>query len=87
MALTRVLSRELAPDGIRINTLVPGSTLSEDDPDDEVIAMRSAPIAGRSIKRIEVPEDLAGAAVFLLSSDSAFMTGQAIVIDGGGILH
>ena len=87
MALTRVLSRELATDGIRVNTLVPGSTMSEEDPSDEIIAMRSQPIAGRAIKRIEVPDDLVGAVVFLLSSDSAFMTGQSIVIDGGGILH
>jgi 3-oxoacyl-[acyl-carrier protein] reductase len=87
LGLSRVLARELAPDGIRVNTLVPGSTLSEDDPSDEVVAMRSLPVAGRSIKRIEVPEDLVGAAVFFLSDDSAFVTGQALVVDGGGILH
>jgi NAD(P)-dependent dehydrogenase (short-subunit alcohol dehydrogenase family) len=34
-----------------------------------------------------MPEDLVGALVFLLSDDSAFMTGQAVVIEGGGILH
>jgi 3-oxoacyl-[acyl-carrier protein] reductase len=84
---SRVLSRELAPDNIRVNVIVPGSTLSEDDPSDEVISMRSVPIANRSIKRIEVPEDLTGAAVFFLSSDSDYITGQTLVVEGGGILH
>lgn len=87
IGLSRVLSRELAADNIRVNVIVPGSTLSEEDPSEEVIAMRSAPIANRSIKRIELPEDLAGAAVFFLSSDSDYITGQTLVVEGGGILH
>lgn len=87
IGLSRVLSRELAADGIRVNVIVPGSTLSEDEPTEEVVAMRSAPIANRSIKRIEVPEDLTGAAVFFLSADSEFVTGQTLVVEGGGILH
>lgn len=87
IGLSRVLSRELAADSIRVNVIVPGSTLSEDEPTEEVVAMRSAPIANRSIKRIEVPEDLTGAAVFFLSADSEFVTGQTLVVEGGGILH
>jgi len=87
VGMTRVLSRELGADGIRVNTLVPGSTLSEDDPSPDVIEMRRAQIGNRSLKRVEMPEDLVGALVFLLSDDSAFMTGQAVVIEGGGILH
>jgi NAD(P)-dependent dehydrogenase (short-subunit alcohol dehydrogenase family) len=85
--MTRVLSRELGADGIRVNTLVPGSTLSEDDPSPDIVEMRRAQIGNRSLKRVEMPEDLVGALVFLLSDDSAFMTGQAVVIEGGGILH
>ena len=87
IGLSRVLSRELAPDNIRVNVIVPGSTLSEADPSDDVITMRSAPIANRSIKRIEMPDDLTGAAVFFLSEDSAYVTGQTLVVEGGGILH
>ena len=87
IGLSRVLSRELAADNIRVNVIVPGSTLSEDDPNEDVIRMRSMPIANRSIKRIEVPEDLTGAAVFFLSSDSDYITGQTLVVEGGGILH
>ena len=87
IGLSRVLSRELAADNIRVNVIVPGSTLSEEDPSDEVIKMRSAQIGNRSIKRIEVPEDLTGAAVFFLSADSDYVTGQTLVVEGGGILH
>lgn len=87
IGLSRVLSRELAADNIRVNVIVPGSTLSEDNPSEDVIKMRSAPIANRSIKRIEVPEDLTGAAVFFLSGDSDYVTGQTLVVEGGWILH
>lgn len=87
IGLSRVLSRELASANIRVNVIVPGSTLSEDNPSDDVLQMRSAPIANRSIKRIEVPEDLTGAAIFFLSEDSAFVTGQTLVVEGGGILN
>jgi len=41
----------------------------------------------RSIKRLQTPEDLMGTLIFLCSSDSDFMTGQAIVVDGGSIFH
>jgi 3-oxoacyl-[acyl-carrier protein] reductase len=87
IGLSRVLSRELADANVRVNVIVPGSTLSEDEPSDEIIRMRSVPVANRSIKRIEVPDDLTGAAVFFLSDDSAFITGQTLVVEGGGILH
>ena len=87
IGLSRVLSRELASDNIRVNVVVPGSTLSEEDPDEATIEMRSKPVANRSIKRIEVPEDLVGAVVFFLSDDSAYITGQTLVVEGGGILH
>ena len=82
-----MLSRELAADNIRVNVIVPGSTLSEDNPSDEIIAMRERPNPNRSIKPIELPEDLTGAAVFFLSSDSDYVTGQTLVVEGGWILH
>jgi 3-oxoacyl-[acyl-carrier protein] reductase len=41
----------------------------------------------RSIKRLQTPEDLLGTLVFLCSSDSDFMTGQTIVVDGGSVFH
>ncbi|HEX7172606.1 MAG TPA: SDR family NAD(P)-dependent oxidoreductase [Candidatus Limnocylindria bacterium] len=87
IGLSRVLSRELADANVRVNVIVPGSTLSEDDPSDDIIRMRSGPVPNRSIRRIEVPQDLTGTAVFFLSDDSAFITGQTLVVEGGGILH
>jgi len=41
----------------------------------------------RMLKRAEVPEDLVGTVIFLASDDSRFITGQTIVVDGGGSVH
>lgn len=86
IGFTRVLSRELGADGIRVNTLMPGSTLSEEDPSPETRKMREEAVARRALKRVEVPEDLVGAVVFLLSEDSAFMTAQTLAVDGGVVI-
>jgi NAD(P)-dependent dehydrogenase (short-subunit alcohol dehydrogenase family) len=39
------------------------------------------------LKRAEVPEDLVGTLVYLVSDDSAFMSGQTLLVDGGGSVH
>lgn len=88
VALTRVVAREAGPDGIRVNCLTPGFTLSEgiaDAPETEAINRMT--VGSRCLARDMVPGDLTGAAVFLLSPDSDFMTGQTIVVDGGSVLH
>jgi NAD(P)-dependent dehydrogenase (short-subunit alcohol dehydrogenase family) len=86
VALTRALARELGEFGIAVNSIAPGLTLSD--------TMKTAPqtagqtpmaVAGRSFKRDQTPEDLEGALVFLASSDSDFMTGQTLVVDGGSV--
>jgi len=41
----------------------------------------------RMLKRAEVPGDVVGTLVFLASDDSDFITGQTIVVDGGGVVH
>jgi NAD(P)-dependent dehydrogenase (short-subunit alcohol dehydrogenase family) len=41
----------------------------------------------RVLKRAEYPEDLVGTAIYLASTDSDFMTGQALVVDGGNVMH
>lgn len=87
VGFSRVLSRELGADWIRVNTVAPGSTLSEEDPTPDVIRMREGPIAGRALKRVERPEDLVGTVLYLLSDDSAFVTGQVIIVEGGGIVR
>jgi NAD(P)-dependent dehydrogenase (short-subunit alcohol dehydrogenase family) len=82
-ALTRVLARELGPDRINVNSIAPGLTVTEGVraiyPDSFIAAAR----ASRSIARDEVPGDLEGTLVYLLSADSDFVTGQMIVVNGG----
>lgn len=87
LGISRVLARELGQDNIRVNTIAPGNTLSEADPTPEVVAIREAAIAARSLKRLQTPTDLVGAVLFLLSDDAAFITGQMLVVDGGTNLH
>jgi NAD(P)-dependent dehydrogenase (short-subunit alcohol dehydrogenase family) len=41
----------------------------------------------RAIARVQVPEDLVGAVVFLATDDAALITGQTIVVDGGSAMH
>ena len=87
VALTRVMARQLGPWGINVNCLTPGSTMSEELVTDEVRRRRESSVRGRAFNRIELPEDITGTALFLASSDSDFMTGQLLVVDGGGIMH
>jgi 3-oxoacyl-[acyl-carrier protein] reductase len=87
IGFTRTLARELGEDRIRVNLVAPGSTLSEEDPSEEVIRMRSDVIKTRALKRLERPEDLVGTIVFLMSDDSAFITGQSILVDGGSAFN
>jgi NAD(P)-dependent dehydrogenase (short-subunit alcohol dehydrogenase family) len=88
MALTRALARELGEHGIRVNTLAPGFTLSEtvqaENPG-HVATARERAVQSRSLRRDEHPVDLLGALVFLASSDSDFVTGQTIAVDGGNV--
>jgi len=86
IGLTRAMARELGEFNINVNSIAPGSTLSEDNPDEERIEFCKRPIARRAIKRIEYPEDMVGALIFLASNDSDFITGQTIIVDGGSYM-
>lgn len=87
VALTRVLARQLGPWNINVNCMTPGSTMSEEVVTEEVRKRRQAGVDRRAFGRIETPEDITGTAVFLASSDSDFITGQLLVVEGGGVLH
>jgi NAD(P)-dependent dehydrogenase (short-subunit alcohol dehydrogenase family) len=84
-AFTRAISRELGEHGICVNTLAPGFTLSDTGLTNtlHVEKSRAAAVQRRAIKRDEYPEDLLGTLIFLASSDSDFMTGQVLAVDGG----
>lgn len=89
VAFTRALAKELGKDGILVNCVAPGFTMSagvQEQP--EVIEkLRDVSVAARTIQRDQVPEDVVGAAVFLAGPDADFVTGQTIVIDGGQYFH
>lgn len=88
MAMTRVMAVEFGPQNIRVNAIAPGLTLTERVSKRDGIRERQASIiAAKPIKRVQKPEDIVGAAAFLLSDDSAQITGQTIVVDGGSIMR
>jgi 3-oxoacyl-[acyl-carrier protein] reductase len=79
---TRVLARELAPRGITVNMIVP-SMVETETAERDYAGVSEAVVADQAIERYEQPEDLVGLLVFLASRESAFVTGQTILIDGG----
>lgn len=87
IGLTRALAREVGQDGITVNAVSPGNTLSETQvatSSDNYLASR---VEGRALQRNQYPEDLVGAVMFLSCSASDFMTGQTINVDGGRNMH
>jgi len=86
IGFTRALARELGPDGIRVNAIAPGFTLTEANMEQAAGAQEhwNEVLKGQCLtQRHEVADDLAGPAFFLASPDSDFMTGQTILVDGG----
>jgi 3-oxoacyl-[acyl-carrier protein] reductase len=87
VALTRVIARQLGEWGINVNCMTPGSTMSEENVTEEILARREGSVDKRVFKRVERPADIVGTALFLASPDSDFITGQLLVVEGGGIMH
>ena len=87
IAMTRGPARELGKDGITVNSLAPGFTLSENVAKDAAhVQQGERTRLTRAIPRDETPEDLVGAVSFLASADAAFITGQTLVVDGGSAM-
>jgi len=87
IAMTRGLAREVGADGITVNALAPGFTLSENVAKHEAhVRQGERTKLTRAIARDEKPEDLVGTVSFLASEDAAFITGQTLVVDGGSAM-
>ena len=84
-AITGVLSRELGPKKIRVNTINPGVVETEGTHSGGIIGsdFEKAAIAQTPLGRIGQPGDIASIAVFLASEDSAWLTGEQLLATGG----
>jgi NAD(P)-dependent dehydrogenase (short-subunit alcohol dehydrogenase family) len=89
VAFTRALAKELGKDGVLVNCVAPGFTMTEgvQAHPDVIEKLRDVSIAARTLQRDQLPEDVVGAVVFLCAPGSEFVTGQTIVIDGGQYFH
>jgi NAD(P)-dependent dehydrogenase (short-subunit alcohol dehydrogenase family) len=81
IAMTRAMAKELGDYNICVNTVSPGFVVTEGRAVDP--AFNASRVAGRALKRTQVENDLVGTVMFLASSESDFMTGQLLNVDGG----
>ncbi len=98
ISMTQSAARDLAGDGITVNAFCPGVVGTElwEQLDDEFLELGETERKGQSLEefgegilvgRVSEPEDIAGLCVFLASADSDYITGQAINVDGGMLVH
>jgi NAD(P)-dependent dehydrogenase (short-subunit alcohol dehydrogenase family) len=87
LGMTHSMAREMGPDGITVNAVAPGFTLSsgvlENFESDSTASQAQRSRSTRSLPRDQAPQDLVGAVAFLASDESAFITGQTLIVDGG----
>jgi NAD(P)-dependent dehydrogenase (short-subunit alcohol dehydrogenase family) len=77
------MARELGPDNITVNAILPGATFTEIERKTVTPEQKERIIAMQCVPRAETPQDLVGIALFLASDASSFVTGQNINLDGG----
>jgi NAD(P)-dependent dehydrogenase (short-subunit alcohol dehydrogenase family) len=87
--MTKALAKELGGDGVLVNTVAPGFTMSDGVLGNpvQIEALQEVSAKARVLARDQYPEDIVGAVVFFASEESAFVTGQALVVDGGAYFH
>lgn len=96
VGLTQAMAAELAPHGIRVNCVCPGyvaTGMQDRELEWEaelrgltVEAVREIYLADTPLRRIETPQDVAGVVAFLVGPDAAFITGEAIAVNGGAFM-
>jgi NAD(P)-dependent dehydrogenase (short-subunit alcohol dehydrogenase family) len=85
IGLTRALAVELGPYNICVNCVAPGFTDTEASR--SLADLSKYDTSKTPLNRLEKPEDLTGAALFFASSESDFITGQTLLVDGGRAMH
>ena len=85
IGMTRVMARELGPDGITANAIMPGLIETEVENVGRTDAIRARMIEVQCLKELGRPGDLTALAVFLASDASGYITGQTIAADGGSV--
>ncbi|MDW8803421.1 SDR family oxidoreductase [Streptomyces scabiei] len=85
--LTASLAAELGPRGIRVNAIAPGPTDTEAARSIIPEEYRTAMVQSFALKRMGTAADQAGALMFLLSDEAAWVTGQIIAVDGGSVVR
>lgn len=87
LGLTRVMARELGPEGITVNAVMPGQVATPGTEEHSDEAVFNATMRQQAIQQRILPEDLAALIAFLSTDDARLITGQTIICDGGGYLH
>jgi len=90
IVMAKAMAIDHGPDGIRVNCVCPGDVLTPMLPDDAAKrgmewAVYAKGAANRPLGRMGTAEEIADAVLFLASDESSFVTGEALVVDGGGI--
>jgi NAD(P)-dependent dehydrogenase (short-subunit alcohol dehydrogenase family) len=91
LGLTKTMALELAPRGIRVNSIAPGDIRTEKN-EDIVGTLKEQGVKGEFLRRVPLgrrgtPAEVGSTAVFLASDDASYITGETIIVDGGFLIY